>query len=976
MGDSPIFNTLQNVAGYGVGTLAALTTIKSGGLGNYIMNRQRMLQDPNFRASLEGSPFTSGFFGVSGSTGAAPALPQLPAAGQPVAQPSDVVGPPAPGQQVAPPAPAAPGQLPAPTAMNVPGYEPGTGRAWHPYLSPYEPKTALEQQGLATTEIGVTSPDPTQRAQFKMAGGIPLNQQEQDAAVGAARRVQALGGPGTVVQLDIPGMKTNVGSPYNFSTVTSEEYPTPQLAAAAAAARNANIPAGNPQWQVVPSGRGTYLLAPPATQAQTMPAEPPAPVRAAPPGAPQPAAPVRAAPPPPAAPAPAPAPAPAAPVPPPPPPAGVTRLAPPPPPPPPPQPPPQPPAPPPTAAAPPPPPPQAPPSPPPPPPAAAAPAPAPAPPAQYAPPFVTRPPEIPPYASPVAPPTASPLTPYIPPGTPKMAPSVRVAPGSPPMGGRVGYPPPAFVEGAAPAPEAAPAARPAPPAAAGAPTPVYPVQGFVVHHSGGSSLNALVTTLQQRGLGSQYLMDRDGTIYAFGGAGARQMQPNDKWGGIAPGLSNHNSVGMEVVAKDDKDVTPAQVASARAFIGAYYPNTPVYGHGEVNPGHKQASEGMTIVNAVRDDRATAAAAPPVQVASAGPGPTVAYPSPGFVDTGAPGEVGYPSPAPGPVDYRGVPFRTAVPDLSPTALGLPPPPRAGVPADIGAPTGTGGPPLFPLVDPKSRLPLSSITEKGSAREQTYAVPSPAAGNVAANMQAAGITDWRLAKPEQIQEFKRLQAADEARQKVMDADIARARGATPAANMAALNVFNDYRQALNTYLNDFPNPEDRAKYMGWLNRGAREVFRLTQTDPQFEKFRRDTDAFQYKDFNDKKGVLSDDEQKSLGNLLPTGHEANAISHEERLQGFNDIINARLGMRSAQLTMAPNEITPAWWNAANKAITDQAEADKQSVGGGVAGGAVGAALAAPPPAAPPPGPPPTIAAPPPSAPPPFTVLGHWQE
>src|SRR5215475_1072506 len=268
MGDSPVFNTIKNVAGYGVGTLAALTTIKSGGLGNYIMNRQRMLQDPNFRASLEGSPFASGFFGVSGSTGAAPALPSLPqtAAGGPVAQPQP--GPPAgpqpgpyaggyvfpeTGQQVAPPAPTPPGQqvaqpLPTPTAQNVPGYEPGTARMWHPYLSPYEPKTALEQQGLATTEIGVTSTDPTQRAQFKMAGGIPLNQQEQDAAVAAAQRMQKLGGPGTVVQLDIPGMKTNVGSPYNFSAVTSEEYPTPQLAAAAAAARNANIPAGNPQW--------------------------------------------------------------------------------------------------------------------------------------------------------------------------------------------------------------------------------------------------------------------------------------------------------------------------------------------------------------------------------------------------------------------------------------------------------------------------------------------------------------------------------------------------------------------------------------------------------------------------------------------------------------------------------------------------------------------------------------------------------
>ena len=116
MGDSPIFNTIKNVAGYGVGTLAALTTIKSGGLGNYIMNRQRMLQDPNFRASLEGSPFASGFFGVSGSTGAAPALPSLPqtAAGGAVAQPQPGAQPgpwaggyvlPEAGQQIAQPTP-------------------------------------------------------------------------------------------------------------------------------------------------------------------------------------------------------------------------------------------------------------------------------------------------------------------------------------------------------------------------------------------------------------------------------------------------------------------------------------------------------------------------------------------------------------------------------------------------------------------------------------------------------------------------------------------------------------------------------------------------------------------------------------------------------------------------------------------------------------------------------------------------------
>src|SRR5262245_33461725 len=133
--DSPVTDTLKNVAGYGVGTLAALTTIKSGGLGSYLMNRQRLLQDPNFRASLEGSPFAAGVFGVSGERGPAPAppgtLPQAAPAGG-VVQPAEFVGPPPPGVQVA-----QPGALPAPTAQNVPGYEPGTARAWHPLLSPY-----------------------------------------------------------------------------------------------------------------------------------------------------------------------------------------------------------------------------------------------------------------------------------------------------------------------------------------------------------------------------------------------------------------------------------------------------------------------------------------------------------------------------------------------------------------------------------------------------------------------------------------------------------------------------------------------------------------------------------------------------------------------------------------------------------------------------------------------------------------------
>jgi hypothetical protein len=132
--------------------------------------------------------------------------------------------------------------------------------------------------------------------------------------------------------------------------------------------------------------------------------------------------------------------------------------------------------------------------------------------------------------------------------------------------------------------------------------PVYPAAGFVFHHSGGSTLASLRATLQQRGLGSQYLMDRDGTIYNFAGPGSPHIRPNDLYHGRAPGLSNENAVGMEVVARDNSDVTPAQIAAARKFIDQYYPDVPVYGHGEVNPGHKQADEGMAIVNTIRGER--------------------------------------------------------------------------------------------------------------------------------------------------------------------------------------------------------------------------------------------------------------------------------------------------------------------------------------------------------------------------------------
>lgn len=124
-----------------------------------------------------------------------------------------------------------------------------------------------------------------------------------------------------------------------------------------------------------------------------------------------------------------------------------------------------------------------------------------------------------------------------------------------------------------------------------------PASAFIFHHTGGGGdVAGVQQTLKDRGLGVQYVMDRDGNITQTGGPGSQHMMTG--WG-AGNGLSNANTVGMEVIAKNDKDVTPAQVQSAQKFIQQYYPNTPVFGHGEVNPGHKEADEGATITNAIR-----------------------------------------------------------------------------------------------------------------------------------------------------------------------------------------------------------------------------------------------------------------------------------------------------------------------------------------------------------------------------------------
>ncbi len=170
--------------------------------------------------------------------------------------------------------------------------------------------------------------------------------------------------------------------------------------------------------------------------------------------------------------------------------------------------------------------------------------------------------------------------------------------------------------------------------------PLGPVQGIIMHHTGPGMRTAadVVSVFRQRDFPSQFVIDKSGKIYQTlpTGMTGRQIEgTGKKWGSGAEkypsvdymGLSNANTIGVEIMGANDKDINPDQIAAAKSLYQYLsqdpsatswnangLPSSAVYGHGRVNPGQKMASEGMTAAKAIQDAfpaPAWAPAGPPV-----------------------------------------------------------------------------------------------------------------------------------------------------------------------------------------------------------------------------------------------------------------------------------------------------------------------------------------------------------------------------
>jgi hypothetical protein len=132
---------------------------------------------------------------------------------------------------------------------------------------------------------------------------------------------------------------------------------------------------------------------------------------------------------------------------------------------------------------------------------------------------------------------------------------------------------------------------------------------FIAHHTAGRGTPADIVkdwAAHRPGVGAQYIMDREGNVHdvlkEFGYSGTIGISDKAVPGGMS--VRNRNSVQMEIIAKDDKDVTDLQAKRFAEFMKADYPETPVFGHGQVNPGHREATEGQKARLAVEAERAS------------------------------------------------------------------------------------------------------------------------------------------------------------------------------------------------------------------------------------------------------------------------------------------------------------------------------------------------------------------------------------
>jgi hypothetical protein len=122
-----------------------------------------------------------------------------------------------------------------------------------------------------------------------------------------------------------------------------------------------------------------------------------------------------------------------------------------------------------------------------------------------------------------------------------------------------------------------------------------------MHHTGGDNLEGAINTLKSRKLSYNYIIDKDGKIHQIlpEGITAYHAGPTTKM----PSVTNANTIGVSLVAKDDAEVNEVQIEAAKrlqTYLSSQYgfPLNSALGHGDVSSS-KRETEGQRARDAIR-----------------------------------------------------------------------------------------------------------------------------------------------------------------------------------------------------------------------------------------------------------------------------------------------------------------------------------------------------------------------------------------
>ena len=123
---------------------------------------------------------------------------------------------------------------------------------------------------------------------------------------------------------------------------------------------------------------------------------------------------------------------------------------------------------------------------------------------------------------------------------------------------------------------------------------------FILHHTGGrGTAEGVMSTLNNRGLSVQFIIDRQGKIFRGLPEGTRASHIKNSVS--HPDVNNNTTQGVEIIGSNDNDILLNQCLSAYRLVKSLgYSSDSIYGHGEVNP-HKHATEGQKCKKFILDN---------------------------------------------------------------------------------------------------------------------------------------------------------------------------------------------------------------------------------------------------------------------------------------------------------------------------------------------------------------------------------------